>query len=174
MSHICPACHHQFEANAVAGILCCPRCARNFDAQQDVTTEQDSASTQHWSAASGQKVDGYQLLRQLGQGGMAEVWLATNAQHKSVARPEEQVVIKILLPQVASNEQICKRFEREIESLKRFTHPNIIPITDHGESHGRPYYVTPVHAKMSLRQIIDDLRGKTITLELIHRIAADC
>jgi serine/threonine-protein kinase len=59
------------------------------------------------------EVPGYQLERQLGQGGMSEVWAATDmAQQRTVA-------LKVLLPEARANAEIVARFRREAELLRR-------------------------------------------------------
>ena len=166
MSHTCPACQHTFDADAIAGVLCCPRCAKNFQADQDQTVAQSAAVSDKWTAATGQSFGRFQLEKKIGQGGMAEVWLATDH--------GKQVVIKILLASVAENEHIRKRFEREIESLERFDHPNIIPIIDHGEANDRLYYVTEIYAKSSLRQEIDRRSREPVDLDFIQTVAEHC
>lgn len=165
MARSCPACHHEFEADALAGVVCCPRCARSFDIAMDSTAITDSSS-KHWSAVSGTYFARHLLKRKIGQGGMSEVWAAE--------KDERELVIKILLPHVAANEQIRKRFRREIDSLQRFQHPRIIPIIDHGEANGRLYYVTDVLAKQSLRQRMDQYRRKPPSAVELHHLASDC
>ena len=146
MMHTCPACSFACSAEPIAGVICCERCGKNFEANL-ANTIQTENKTQTWIAQPNEDINGYILERKIGQGGMAEVWLAKDGNKK--------VVIKILLPKLNQNEQIRKRFEREIDSLSRFEHRHIIPISDHGESHDRLYYVTPTYARCSLRQELD-------------------
>ncbi len=87
---------------------------------------------------SGQRVDRYQILELLGQGGMASVYRAIDT------RLEREVAIKFIRreafpPQMA--EQILQRFEREAKALARLSHPNIVTIYDYGEYQGSPYLV---------------------------------
>lgn len=167
MSHNCPACQHTFDADALAGVVCCPRCGRSFEAALDATAiVSEGPSTDDWTANKGEVFAGYTLERKIGQGGMAEVWIAK--------KNDTQQVIKILLKRVADNEAIRKRFMREIDSLQRFDHPHIIPITDHGDSNGRLYYVTPTVAKHSLRNTIDTYRQGGLTAKALKHIAFDC
>ena len=86
----------------------------------------------------------YLVERELGQGGMASVYLARDRIH------DRPVAIKVLRPElnVAFG---ADRFLREIALLSRLTHPNILPIHDSGESDGLLYYVMPYIAGESLR-----------------------
>ncbi|MGH8698240.1 MAG: serine/threonine-protein kinase, partial [Burkholderiales bacterium] len=86
----------------------------------------------------------YAVERELGQGGMATVFLARDLRHK---RP---VAIKVLAPDIARNIG-PERFLREIEIAAGLTHPHILPVFDSGESDGLLYYVMPYVPGESLR-----------------------
>src|SRR5215216_7556080 len=75
----------------------------------------------------GQVLDGkYQLDKQLGQGGMGAVFLAT---HLGTKRP---VALKVIAPQFMANEEVGERFRREAEAAGRLRHPNVVNVTDFG------------------------------------------
>ncbi|MFQ5550609.1 MAG: protein kinase [Gemmatimonadales bacterium] len=78
----------------------------------------------------------YYLKRQLGEGGMATVYLATDLKHK------RQVAIKVLKPELAQAIG-PQRFLREIEIAASLSHPHILPLYDSGEAGGNLYYVMP-------------------------------
>ena len=86
----------------------------------------------------GKSIDQYHILEQLGQGGMATVYRAYDT------RLERDVAIKIIrtdeIPP-SQLEMLLKRFEREVKSQARFSHPNIVPVFDFGEYEGMPYLV---------------------------------
>ncbi len=86
----------------------------------------------------------YAVERELGQGGMATVFLAQDLKHK------RQVAIKVLAPEIARNIG-PERFVREIEIAAGLTHPHILPVFDSGESDGLLYYVMPYVSGESLR-----------------------
>ncbi|MCZ6916013.1 MAG: protein kinase [Gemmatimonadetes bacterium] len=78
----------------------------------------------------------YKVEREIGQGGMAYVYLAHDIKH------DRQVAIKVLRPDVG--EGIGKdRFLREIKLAAGLTHPHILPVHDSGEADGRLYFVMP-------------------------------
>ncbi|MHB0875010.1 MAG: protein kinase domain-containing protein [Anaerolineae bacterium] len=62
----------------------------------------------------------YQLLRLLGRGGMAEVYLALDTMRQT------EVAVKILREDLAEDPQFLQRFQREAEALSRLDHPNVV------------------------------------------------
>lgn len=106
----------------------------------------------------------YAVERELGQGGMATVYLATDLKHR---RP---VAIKVLAPDI-SRSVGPDRFLREIEIAARLTHPHILPVFDSGDADGLLYYVMPFIAGESLRDRLR--RGDPIPLEDALRITRE-
>jgi serine/threonine-protein kinase len=80
--------------------------------------------------------DKYVIERELGQGGMATVYLARDLKHN------RQVAIKVMRPEVAAAVG-GEEFLREIAIAGRLQHPNILMVLDSGEADGRLYYVMP-------------------------------
>ena len=78
---------------------------------------------------SGQTIAGkYRLNRQIGVGGMASVWSATNI------FTEREFAIKFMLPQVARTPEAARRFLLEAKISARINHPNIIEVIDVGQA----------------------------------------
>ena len=75
---------------------------------------------------SGRQLAGYRLLRRLGHGAMAEVYLAEQSSLKRL------VAIKILKPELADDETYRKRFQREAEAAAALVHANIVQIHEVG------------------------------------------
>lgn len=80
---------------------------------------------------AGQPFAGYTILRQLGTGGMGEVYLA---EHPRLPRHE---AIKILRRDVSADDEYRQRFNREADMAARLYHPNIVGIHDRGEFDGQ-------------------------------------
>ncbi len=80
--------------------------------------------------------DRYRLERELGQGGMATVYLAADLKH------DRQVAIKVLKPDLAAVLG-SERFITEIKTTAALSHPHILPLFDSGEAGGFLYYVMP-------------------------------
>jgi serine/threonine-protein kinase len=104
-----------------------------------------SALLDHLSAALS---DRYRLDRELGQGGMATVYLAQDLKH------ERPVAIKLLRDDVAQSVG-RERFLREIQLAARLSHPHILPLYDSGEADGTLFYVMPVVQGQSLRDRLE-------------------
>ena len=79
----------------------------------------------------GKTVNGYTLLRHLGTGGMAEVWLAENKIGKKAA-------VKILLPKLCDDPNVTSRFQTEAKVMVDLNHQNVRQVYDYGDIDGRP------------------------------------
>ncbi len=91
----------------------------------------------------------YQLRQKLGAGGMGEVYLA---EHQLLKRP---CALKLIKPQADSDPVALARFEREVQSAARLSHPNTIEIYDYGHTDdGTFYYVMEFLPGMSLHEIV--------------------
>jgi Tol biopolymer transport system component len=86
----------------------------------------------------------YRIERELGQGGMATVWLAQDLKH------DRKVAIKVLRPELAAVIG-AERFLREIRTIATLQHPHILGLIDSGEVQGTAYYVMPFVEGESLR-----------------------
>jgi serine/threonine protein kinase/Flp pilus assembly protein TadD len=91
---------------------------------------------------------GYAILRELGRGGMATVYLAEDDKH------HRQVALKILKPEIATSVE-ADRFLREIGVTATLTHPNILPLYDSGRDGCQPYFTMPYVDGGSLRERLD-------------------
>ncbi|MCB9632106.1 MAG: serine/threonine protein kinase [Sandaracinus sp.] len=80
----------------------------------------------------------YRLVRKLGTGGMAEVFLAAQRMGDALTRP---VVIKAILPHLAEDERFVEMFLREARVAAMLSHPNIVHIHDVTRLDGRPCLV---------------------------------
>lgn len=98
------------------------------------------------SAAAGDLIGGrYRIERLLGQGGMGEVWLASDT-----ALHNRSVAVKRILQQ-GLDEDAIQRFEREVRALAALTHPHIVAVTDTGRDAKGLYYVMEYVPGQSLR-----------------------
>ncbi len=88
--------------------------------------------------------DRYRIERELGQGGMAMVYLARDLRH------DRDVAIKVVRPELAAVIG-AERFVREIKTIAHLQHPHILGLIDSGEVDGTAYYVMPYVEGESLR-----------------------
>ncbi|HKE05733.1 MAG TPA: protein kinase [Blastocatellia bacterium] len=113
----------------------------------------------------------YRIIEQLGQGGQAIAYKAIDT------RLDRSVVIKILLPELASSENARRRFEREAKLASALDHPNICAIYDIGEDAGLFYIVMPYAEGRTLKQVISGqpleiLSALSIAIQVSDAIAS--
>ncbi len=114
------------------------------------------------STAALPSIAGYRLQSRLGQGGMADVYLA---EQTSLNR---QVAIKVLGNRPNQSSDLSVRFEREARTIARLEHPDIVGIYDVGRTgDGLLYYAMPYLPKGDLSQ--RDLRGRPQELLAVLR-----
>jgi eukaryotic-like serine/threonine-protein kinase len=92
----------------------------------------------------------YRLIRQLGSGGMGEVYLA---EHALLKRP---CALKLIKPEAGASPLALARFEREVQSSARLAHHNTIAIYDYGRTEdGTFYYVMEYLDGMNLAELLE-------------------
>ena len=90
----------------------------------------------------------YRIVRKLGSGGMANVYLAED---QELGR---RVAIKILNDRHANDDQFVERFRREAKNAAGLSHPNIVSIYDRGEAEGTYYIAMEFLDGRSLKELI--------------------
>ena len=108
--------------------------------------------------------DRYRIERELGQGGMATVYLAQDLRH------DRRVAVKVLRPELAAVIG-AERFLSEIKTTANLQHPHILPLFDSGAADGFLYYVMPYVEGESLRDRMD--REKQLPVADAVRIAGE-
>jgi eukaryotic-like serine/threonine-protein kinase len=94
----------------------------------------------------GPSVPGYEILRELGRGGMGVVYKARQLDLDRI------VALKTVLTGIHTGPKNLSRFRAEAATIARLQHPNIVQIYDVGEAAGRPYFVLEFVAGGSLAQ----------------------
>jgi len=102
------------------------------------------------SLKPGTVVSHYRIDCHLGTGGMGEVYAADDVSLK------RKVALKIVLPDIASDALLRRRFEREADSLASINHPNVETIHEIGIHQDRPYFTAEYIEGQSLRERIDE------------------
>lgn len=106
----------------------------------------------------GRKVGNYELVRQLGRGGMGAVWLARRADQQF----EKLVAIKVL-KRGTDTDEVLRRFQTERQILARLEHPNIARLLDGGITDDElPYFVMEY---VEGRPVTDFCREQALTIE---------
>src|SRR5246127_2513453 len=98
------------------------------------------------AVAAGQKIGPYQVVSQIGAGGMGEVYKA----HDS--RLDRDVAIKVLSSSFSSDPDRLRRFTQEARAAAALNHPNILAIYDIGEFERAPYIVSELLVGETLRE----------------------
>ena len=99
------------------------------------------------------EIPGYRIVRRLGLGGMATVYLAMQ---QSLVRP---VAVKVLASERAPSDELVQRFEHEARTIARLDHPHIVSIYDVGRtSNGQIYYTMPYlpNGDLAVRSLRDN------------------
>lgn len=109
----------------------------------------------------GQKInDRYQIIRLIGEGGMANVYLA----HDTIL--DRDVAVKILRGDLAGDEKFVKKFQREAISASSLNHPNIVELYDVGEDNGQYFIVMEYVDGKTLKSLVKK-RGALTLPEVI-------
>jgi serine/threonine-protein kinase PpkA len=117
-------------------------------------------------------IPGYRLLRSLGEGGMASVYLAMQ---ESLDR---EVALKVMSPSLAANTEFAERFLKEGRLAAKLSHPNLVTVYDIGQ-HGGIYYLAQefipggtlrerMLRTMSVAETLDVMRDVALGLAFAH------
>ena len=105
----------------------------------------------------GQKInDRYEIIRSIGEGGMANVYLALDT------ILDRRVAVKVLRGDLANDEKFVRRFQREASSASSLSHPNIVEMYDVGEDNGNYFIVMEYVEGKSLKSLIKKRGGLTL------------
>ena len=106
----------------------------------------------------GQKInDRYEVIKSIGEGGMANVYLA----YDTIL--DRNVAIKVLRGDLANDEKFVRRFQREALSASSLSHPNIVAMYDVGEDDGLYYIVMEYIEGKTLKQLLKKRGSLTLS-----------
>jgi serine/threonine-protein kinase len=157
----CPACNSRYEDDVTF-------CSK--DGTQ-VVTDKTAQKKEHEDAVGQVIADRYRLVKKLGEGGMGEVYVA---EHVHI---EKRVALKLLRPEVLSNQEAVTRFKQEARSASSIGHENIIEIDDFGTlPDGRVYLTMEYLAGAPLADMIEEPlpldRALSILIQTCRGLAA--
>src|SRR6266542_194513 len=104
------------------------------------------AETKHLEG--GQNFGHYEIIKQIGEGGMGEVYLAKDT------RLNRQVALKLLWAHITEDENRASRFRQEAFATSALNHPNIVTIYEIGEWQGRDFIATEFVDGVTLRSLL--------------------
>jgi serine/threonine protein kinase len=120
-----------------------------------------------------QTLDGkYQMMRELGRGGMGAVYLAT---HLGTERP---VAVKVIAPQFMERSEFVERFRREARAAGRLRHPNVVNVTDFGFAEtcdGQVAYLVMEYLDgCTLGEVLDEEKNLPVawTLDILEQVCS--
>ncbi|TAA09552.1 Stk1 family PASTA domain-containing Ser/Thr kinase [Streptococcus parasuis] len=93
----------------------------------------------------------YRIIRQIGRGGMADVYLA-----KDLILDGQEVAVKVLRTNYQTDQIAVQRFQREARAMAELDHPNIVRISDIGEEDGQQYLAMEYVNGLDLKRYIKE------------------
>ncbi len=114
----------------------------------------------------GRRIGQYEIIREIGRGGMATVYLARQS---SMNR---QVAVKVLPREFLHDPQFIERFKREVRLIAELEHPHILPVYDFGEYERIPFIVMRYLGGGSLRDVLS--RGLLPLADLVRPVEQVC
>src|SRR3954470_13138398 len=141
----CPQCGTWNRTTAAV----CMRCSESLPELERGAFDRPDEEISRLRRATGNR---YRVIRRLGGGGMADVFVAEQAQLL------RNVVIKVLHPHLARDEEVAERFRREAEAAAKLVHPHICGILDYGATEDVVYTVMPYLKGGSLADVISKNR----------------
>ena len=156
----CPKCHHENPSDTVF----CGKCGTQFEPPEDIT----SSPTETLEAPKEELTTGsifagrYQIIEELGKGGMGRVYKVLD---KDI---NEKVALKLLKPEIASDEKTIERFRNELKLARKVAHKNVCRMFDLGKEKGTHYitmeFVPGEDLKSSIIRMGPVTVGKTIAV----------
>ena len=112
--------------------------------------------------------DRYKIIKSIGEGGMANVYLA----YDTIL--EREVAVKILRGDLADDEKFVRRFQREANAASSLKHPNIVEMYDVGEDKGRYFIVMEYISGKTLKSLIKKRGALTLpeTLDIMSQLTS--
>ena len=117
----------------------------------------------------GQKInDRYEIIRSIGEGGMANVYLARDL------ILDREVAVKILRGDLAGDEKFVRRFQREAIAASSLSHPNIVEMYDVGEDDGNYFIVMEYVEGKTLKSLIKKRGALTLseTIDIMLQVTS--
>ena len=109
----------------------------------------------------GQKInDRYQIIKSIGEGGMANVYLA----YDTIL--DRDVAVKVLRGDLSNDEKFVRRFQREALNASSLSHPNIVEVYDVGDDNGQYFIVMEYIEGKNLKDLLKK-RGKLTVTEVV-------
>jgi serine/threonine-protein kinase len=135
-------------------------------------TDDTSRVVQTWIPIEPVRLDEYTLVARLGQGGMAEIYLAV---HHGLSGFRKLVVIKRLLPHMADRPEVVEMFLDEARLAARLSHPNVVATTKIGTSGGHYFLAMDFIDGLPLNRVLVRAQdhSRRLAPEVVAKIVSD-
>jgi serine/threonine-protein kinase len=159
MSIECPKCHSDNPDDTIY----CGKCATPLKPTEDIParTETIEAPREELTTGSTFAVR-YQIIEELGKGGMGRVYKATDTKIK------EKIALKLIKPEIAKDKKTIERFSNELRLARKIRHKNVCGMFDLGEEKGTHYitmeFVPGEDLRSSIRRFGQLPIGKSISI----------
>jgi WD40 repeat protein len=160
----CPECGTPLRGRWARGL--CPRCVLRSTLDEGDDVAPPEAELGEETPETQQRFGDYQLVRELGRGGMGVVY---EARHLSLNRT---VALKMLHPSRLSSPAQLQRFRQEAEAVAALDHPNILPIYEVGSVQGQPYFTMKLAENGPLAGRTAQFRSGNAQREAVRLLAA--
>ena len=119
----------------------------------------------------GSQLGSWILERELGRGGMGQVYLARRAAADGAG--PERAAVKVLAAHLVSDTGLLSRFEREVGVLRKLDHPNIVRLFEAGMKDGQPFYAMEYVEGTSYEALLQE-RGRLPWTEVLDMALQVC
>jgi serine/threonine protein kinase len=141
----CPKCDFDNQEDT----LFCGKCGTKFDSEEEKPILTQTLEVPKEELTTGSTFAGrYQIIEELGRGGMGRVYKATDTKIK------EKVALKLIKPEIASDKKTLERFSNELRIARRITHKNVGKMFDINEEEGTHYITMEYVSGQDLRGLI--------------------
>ena len=158
MTNICPKCHHENPDDT----LFCGKCGTQFPSPEEVKVTETLDAPKEELTTGSTFADRYQIIEELGKGGMGRVYKAHDTKIK------EKIALKLIKPEIAKDKKTIERFSNELRLARKIRHKNVCGMFDLGEERGTHYitmeFVPGEDLRSSIRRFGQLPIGKSISI----------
>jgi serine/threonine protein kinase len=145
MTTICPKCQYENPDDSIY----CGKCTTPLKPSEEIPAHTETIEVPKEELTTGSTFAGrYQIIEELGKGGMGRVYKATDTKIK------EKVALKLIKPEIASDKKTLERFSNELRIARKITHKNVGKMFDINEEEGTHYITMEYVSGQDLRGFI--------------------
>jgi tRNA A-37 threonylcarbamoyl transferase component Bud32/tetratricopeptide (TPR) repeat protein len=155
----CPKCHFDNPSDSKF----CKECGTQLLPSEEISAPTETLEAAKEELTTGSTfADRYQIIEELGKGGMGKVYKAQDTEIK------EKVALKLIKPEIAADKKTIERFQNELKFARKISHRNVCRMYDLNKEEGSYYitmeYVSGEDLKSFIRRAGPLSAGKTISI----------